>query len=152
MANVITKTKAKRKTNIKESSKSLRQVSGLDSSNSSLGLVPTNEVFLRGRVSSTSVERQLPSGDKVVEFRLVIGRTEISKGVGGSGKAHAKRKQVDTLDMAAWSYKSRMSALKLQADDWVEITGSVRRRFWQAPSGLASRWQVEVLQITRISA
>jgi single-strand DNA-binding protein len=105
---------------------------------------PTNEVLLRGRVSSTSSERELPSGDKVVEFRVVIGR------VGNESKKLSKRRQVDTLDMAAWSYKSRSAALKLKVDDWVEIKGSVRRRFWQAPSGLASRWQVEVLQITRI--
>ena len=105
---------------------------------------PTNEVFLRGRVSSTSDERELPSGDKVVEFRLVIGRSN------GESNTSSKRKQVDTLDMAAWSYKSRSAALKLKVDDWVEIRGSVRRRFWQAPSGLASRWQVEVMRITRI--
>jgi single-stranded DNA-binding protein len=127
-------------TNEPESKKRSKKVSEKD-----LNLPePTNEVFLRGRVSSTSEERELPSGDKVVEFRLVIGRSN------SESKKTSKRKQVDTLDMAAWSYKSRYAALKLQVDDWVEIRGSVRRRFWQAPSGLASRWQVEVLQITRI--
>jgi len=127
-------------TNEPESKKRSKKVSERD-----LNLPePTNEVFLRGRVSSTSEERELPSGDKVVEFRLVIGRSN------SESKKTSKRKQVDTLDMAAWSYKSRYAALKLQVDDWVEIRGSVRRRFWQAPSGLASRWQVEVMQITRI--
>jgi len=95
-----------------------------------------NDLLLRGRVSADAVERELPSGDKVVEFRLIITRQ--------------KRDGVDTLDIAAWSSKSRRSALSLKPDEWVEIAGSVHRRFWQSPGGLASRWQVEAMEITRI--
>jgi single-strand DNA-binding protein len=95
-----------------------------------------NDVLLRGRVSQEAIEKELPSGDKVVEFRLIITRD--------------KQPGVDTLDIASWSAKSRRTALSLHPDEWVEVSGSVHRRFWSAPSGLASRWQVEALEITRI--
>jgi single-strand DNA-binding protein len=95
-----------------------------------------NDLLLRGRVSAPATVKELPSGDKVVEFRLIITRTD--------------RDGVDTLDIAAWSAKSRKTALSLKGDEWVEISGSVHRRFWQAPTGLASRWQVEAVEICRL--
>jgi single-strand DNA-binding protein len=95
-----------------------------------------NDVMLRGRVSDVAVEKTLPSGDKVVEFRLIVSRLELSG--------------VDTLDIAAWSAKSRRSALSLKPDEWIEISGAIHRRFWKAPTGLASRWQVEAAEISRI--
>ena len=101
---------------------------------------PVNEVFLVGRVTSLAVEKVLPSGDKVVEFRLVIGRKH----------SRSLKKEVDSLDIAAWSAKARRAALALKVDSWVEITGSVRRRFWRAPTGLASRWQVEASDVVRL--
>jgi len=98
--------------------------------------VSLNDVMLRGRVSCPAIEKELPSGDKVVEFRVIITR--------------AGREGVDTLDIAAWSYKSRRLALTLKSQEWIEISGSVHRRFWQTPGGVASRWQVEAAEIVRI--
>ena len=95
-----------------------------------------NEVSLIGRLSGVPIEKELPSGDKVVEFRLIVSRLELSG--------------VDTLDIAAWSAKSRRSALSLKPDEWIEISGAIHRRFWKAPTGLASRWQVEAAEISRI--
>ena len=59
-----------------------------------------NDLMLRGRVSAQAIEKELPSGDKVVEFRLIVSRLE--------------RGGVDTLDIAAWSSKMRRSALTLK--------------------------------------
>ena len=95
-----------------------------------------NDVLLRGRVSALAVEKELPSGDKVVEFRLIVTRLD--------------RDGVDTLDIAAWSAKSRRTALALKPGQWIEVSGSIHRRFWQSPGGLASRWQVEAVEIVRI--
>jgi single-strand DNA-binding protein len=95
-----------------------------------------NDVLLRGRVSQEAVEKVLPSGDKVVEFRLIVSRD--------------KQAGVDTLDIGSWSSKSRRTALSLAPDEWVEISGSIHRRFWSSPNGLASRWQVEAVEISRI--
>ena len=95
-----------------------------------------NDLLLRGRVSALATTKELPSGDKVVEFRLIVTREN--------------REGVDTLDIAAWSTKSRKTALSLAPDEWVEISGAVHRRFWQSPGGLASRWQVEAIDILRL--
>ena len=95
-----------------------------------------NDCLLRGRVSAPATDRELPSGEHVVEFRLIITRTE--------------REGVYTLDIAAWSSRVRRTALSLKAGEWVEISGSIRRRFWQGPTGLASRWQIEAESITRL--
>ncbi len=101
---------------------------------------PRNEVLLAGRVSSAPVERELPSGDHVLEFRIVIDRAH----------SRSEKREVDTLDIAVWSAKVRRSAQRLAVDDWVEIIGSVRRRFWKSPSGVASRWQVEASQLHKL--
>jgi single-strand DNA-binding protein len=95
-----------------------------------------NDVLLRGRVSQQAVEKQLPSGDKVVEFLLIVTRD--------------KQPGVDTLDIGSWSSKSRRTALSLAPHEWIEISGSIHRRFWSGPGGLASRWQVEAVEISRI--
>jgi single-strand DNA-binding protein len=95
-----------------------------------------NDLLLRGRVSAPAVEKILPSGEKVVEFRLIVSRED------GSG--------VDTLDIASWSAASRRSALSLKGQEWIEVSGSIHRRFWQSPTGVASRWQVVAAEIARL--
>ena len=95
-----------------------------------------NDVVLRGRVSAEAIEKELPSGDKVVEFRLIVTR--------------AKGEGVDTLDIGAWNSKARRSAMSLKPGEWIEVTGSLHRRFWKGAAGLASRWQVEAIEIARI--
>ena len=95
-----------------------------------------NDLLLRGRVSAKANQKELPSGDTVVEFRLIITRD--------NGKG------VDTLDIGAWNAKARRSALSLKPDEWIEVSGSVHRRFFTGASGLASRWQVEAIEIARI--
>ena len=101
-----------------------------------------NQVSLVGRLSGEPTEKRLPSGDKVVEFRVVIAR---------DGKpSKSKKCLVDTIDVAAWSAVNRKIALKLNEHSWVVISGSIRRRFWQSPAGLASRWQVEASDISTL--
>ena len=95
-----------------------------------------NDLLLRGRISAEALEKELPSGDKVVEFRLIVSRE--------------RRDGVDTLDIGAWSAKSRRIALTLKPDEWVEVSGAIHRRFWTGAGGLASRWQVEAVEISRI--
>jgi single-strand DNA-binding protein len=122
------------KTVVKSSVKKISKKSDLiESEEIDLSL---NDLLLRGRVSATATTKELPSGDKVVEFRLIVTR--------------ANREGVDTLDIAAWSAKSRRTALSLAPDEWVEISGAIHRRFWQSPGGLASRWQVEAIEISRL--
>jgi single-strand DNA-binding protein len=101
---------------------------------------PRNELFLQGRVSSEPVERELPSGDRVVEFRVVVDRAH----------QRGEKREVDTLDVAAWNAKVRKRAITLAVDDWVAIDGAIRRRFWKSATGVSSRWQVEASQLRRL--
>lgn len=117
-----------------------KKVSGAKAGSEEVLRNPRNEVFLEGRVSNLPVEKLLPSGDSVVEFRIVIDRKS----------RRGKRREVDTLDISVWLAKPRIRALALKVDDWVAVDGSVRRRFWKAPTGLASRWQVEASQLRRL--
>ena len=94
-----------------------------------------NDVALRGWVTTIASERELPSGDLVVQFRIAITRPE-----GG----------VDTIDLESWSAKTRRTASSLKDGEWVEISGSIRRRFWKSGAGLASRWQVVTTEIKRL--
>ena len=98
-----------------------------------------NEVHLIGRITSIAGERKLPSGDIVSEFRIVVER----KGKLGG---------VDTIDIAAWKSALRNKISKLKLESYIEVHGSVRRRFWQSAAGVASRWQVEASDIRRIDA
>lgn len=95
-----------------------------------------NKVELTGRVSGRAVEKSLPSGDTVVEFRLIVDRDD--------------REGVDTLDVAAWSGNLRKRALSLDSEEWIAVKGVVRRRFWKSPNGIASRWQVEARELERV--
>jgi single-strand DNA-binding protein len=94
-----------------------------------------NDVALRGWVTTIASERELPSGDLVVQFRIAITRPE-----GG----------VDTIDLESWSAKTRRTASSLKDGEWVEISGSIRRRFWKSGGALASRWQVVTTEIKRL--
>ena len=94
-----------------------------------------NDVALRGWVTTVASERELPSGDLVVQFRIAITRPE-----GG----------VDTIDLESWSAKTRRTASSLKDGEWVEISGSIRRRFWKSGGALASRWQVVTSEIKRL--
>ena len=95
-----------------------------------------NDVRLVGRSSGPALEKELPSGDKVVEIRIVVARDD--------------RDGYDTLDVALWSAALRKRALSLKDNEWIEVVGALRRRFWKTGNAVASRWQVEGRELTRV--
>ncbi len=95
-----------------------------------------NDVRLVGRSSGPALEKELPSGDKVVEIRIVVARDD--------------REGYDTLDIALWSAALRKRALSLKDNEWIEVVGALRRRFWKTGNVVASRWQVEGRELTRV--
>lgn len=95
-----------------------------------------NEVRLRGRVSQDPEERVLPSGDSVWTFRVVVPRQR------GSGRS---RQTVDAIECAAWSSRARRSVSSWSADDLVEVSGELHRRFFRSGGAVASRVEVEMV-------
>lgn len=95
-----------------------------------------NSVNLVARVTSTAEEVELPSGDTLTKFRVVVPREK-----------PITRTTIDTIDCVAFKSAIQARALKLELDDVVQIEGCLRRRFWQTGSGTASRIEVEVLSL-----
>jgi len=104
---------------------------------------PLNDVHLRGRLSAAPEQRELPSGDVVVVFRLVVDRPPRS-----STTVSAAR--VDTLDCAVFRADVRRRSASWGPGDVIDLRGSLRRRFFRTGGGPASRYEVEVLAASRV--
>ena len=98
----------------------------------------SNEVHLVGRLAAEPESRELPSGDLVVTFRLVVTRDRTTR------TASARAATVDTIDCAAWTKAAQRSVRTWQPGDVVDVRGALRRRFWRSPHGSSSRSEVEV--------
>jgi hypothetical protein len=139
-----------------------------------------NQVVLQGRVSGVAASKKLPSGDSVVQFRLIIDRgnsglnrkSKASKsrnvsqskkdknsksgkaGKDGSssktGNKSISRREVDTLDIGVWRKDLQKKSLTLVAEQFVNVKGAIRRSFWSTPNGLASRYQIEAFEIEKM--
>jgi single-strand DNA-binding protein len=94
-----------------------------------------NAVVVQGRLSADPAVRTLPSGDEVIVLRVVVPR--------GDGRS-------DALDVAAWTAALRRRTRTWRSGDIVRIEGAVRRRFWRAPSGPVSRWEIHASTATRL--
>ena len=102
-----------------------------------------NEVVVGGRVSGSPEQRELPSGDTVVQLRLVVPRSHPRAGVGRGGAS------VDTIDVACWTKALQRKAIRMKPGDLVTVRGALRRRFWRSPGGPASRYEVEATSLDR---
>ncbi len=102
-----------------------------------------NEVLVVGRVSGSPQERELPSGDLLVSWRVVVDRPV--RTVPGVRTA-----TVDTVDCIAWAPGLRRTARGLTDGDVVQVEGALRRRFWRVGGGAASRCEVEASALRRL--
>ena len=103
-----------------------------------------NEVHLVGRLAGEPRRRELPSGDVLVSFRVVVSRAPARRGARSGGPT------VDTLDCAAWRADVQRGVERAAEGDLVELHGSLRRRFWRVGAGAASRSEVEVVRMKRL--
>jgi single-strand DNA-binding protein len=101
--------------------------------------VDDNEVRLSGRLPADPLERELPSGDTVWTFRVIVRRP-----------GNAARAGVDTVDCAAYAAGAARSVRSWRAGDEVAVVGALRRRFWRSPTGARSRYEVEVARARRV--
>jgi len=102
-----------------------------------------NEVMVCGRISGLAEARELPSGDTVVQLRLVVPRSGPRARAGGGGAT------VDTIDVVCWTKALQRKAVRLKPSDLVTVRGALRRRFWRSPGGPASRYEVEATVLDR---
>jgi single-strand DNA-binding protein len=92
-----------------------------------------NHVFLRGRLADCPVLRDLPSGDVLVVFRLTVARPPSEQ-----------RGRVDSLECASVTPRVHKVLARTEPGQQLEVSGSLRRRFWRTPTGPASRYAVDV--------
>jgi single-strand DNA-binding protein len=103
-----------------------------------------NVVLLRGRISGEPEERELPSGDVMVTFRLVV-RREPSPMTKGS------RQVSDWVACTAWGGRARASARAWHLGDEVEVRGALRRRYYRGGTGTpGTSLEVEMLTGRRL--
>jgi single-strand DNA-binding protein len=101
---------------------------------------PANAVYLSGRVADVPVARDLPSGDRLVSFRLVVPR----------GAGERRPPVVDTIDCSAWRAGVQRTVLRWKTGDVVHVRGRLHRRFWRVSGAPVSRYEVEVLTARRM--
>ena len=106
-------------------------------------LATVNEVRLIGRLSLAAEERELPSGDHLTSFRVVVNRPR--------DKRRGSRVQIDALECHTWVARVRRAAMTWQVGDVVEVNGSLRRRFFKTGGRLQSMTEVEVVAARRVS-
>ena len=108
-----------------------------------------NEVVLVGRLAAPAEERELPSGDVVSTWRLVMDRPPASQQ--RAAARGGRPVTVDTIDCAGWTAALRRSAAGWERGDVVAVEGSLRRRFRRGPGGATSRYEVEVSKAKRVA-
>jgi single-strand DNA-binding protein len=109
---------------------------------------PFNEVRLVGRLAASAEERELPSGDLVATFRVIVMRPT---GAGaGAARPDGRKGGVDTIDCVAWRAGLRRTVNSWHEGDTVAVTGALRRRFWRGEAGASSRHEIEVAKATRV--
>ncbi len=99
-----------------------------------------NEVRLQGRLAQEPQLRELPSGDRLWTFRVVVGRAPRAPQAAGRGP----RGSVDAIECAVWDARVRRSVERWHAGDVVAVEGALRRRFFRSGAGTASRVEIEV--------
>ncbi|MDX6229495.1 MAG: single-strand DNA-binding protein [Frankiales bacterium] len=109
---------------------------------------PFNEVRLVGRVAAPPETREMPSGDLMSTFRVIVPRDERSGS--GAGGANGRKGGVDTIECVAWRAGLRRTVNSWHEGDMVAVTGALRRRFWRGEAGATSRHEIEVSKATRV--
>src|SRR5512134_1062903 len=104
-----------------------------------------NEVRVVGRLAAPAFERQLPSGDQLVVWRVVPRAVPAVAAVAGHRPA-----TVDTLDCVGRLDDVRERALSWSTGDVVDVSGALRRRFWRGAAGPVSRCEIEVRSAIRL--
>ena len=104
----------------------------------------TNVVTLVGRLTAAPEQKELPSGDVIVTFRVSVPRqrTPMTRG---------SKQSTDWVDCVAFGARCRRSVVGWQVGDQVAVEGALRRRFYRTPAGSSTRMEVEALKARRVA-
>ena len=94
-----------------------------------------NEVHVVGRVTAAPAEKELPSGDRLVTWRIGVARPEVPG---------PRRARVDSLTLVSFDPHMCDRVHGWRVGDVVRVTGELRRRFWRGWNGVRSVLEVEV--------
>jgi single-strand DNA-binding protein len=97
-----------------------------------------NSVELVGRLAATAQRRELPSGDMLVTFRIIVDRPAGERG------------RVDSIDCVTVRARPRRVIERACAGERIAVSGALRRRFWRGPGGTQSRYAVDVARVRRL--
>lgn len=121
---------------VKSGAMSTRTDSSQESTSSSVRVI--------GRLGSTVHDRELPSGDVVSTFTIVVDRREGSR-------PSSSRTRVDAIPCQAFRSTLRSRVARLEPGTLIEVEGALRRRFWRSASGLGSALEVDVSQLRKVA-
>lgn len=86
------------------------------------------------------MDRELPSGDRIVAFTVVTPRPGVKSGP-----------KVDSISCQVRTAALRNRIVRMEVGTPIAIEGFLQRRFWRAPGGLGSATDVVVTQVTRVT-
>ncbi|MFF5112329.1 single-stranded DNA-binding protein [Streptosporangium sp. NPDC000509] len=98
-----------------------------------------NEVILVGRLPEVAHIRALQSGGTLGTWRLIVRRRHRGRGA-----------RVDTIPCASFETDVIEAVAGWLPDDIVEVTGSLRRRWWGSEGAKSSGYEVEVRSVRRL--
>ncbi len=108
--------------------------------------VSRNEILVVGRVSALPEERELPSGDVLLTWRVVVDRPAPRRRAPEGVRVPTS----DTVWCVAWTGRLRRRAGAYVPGDVVEVRGALRQRYWRAGGGVTGRTEVEVAETRRL--
>lgn len=99
-----------------------------------------SEAVVIGRLGSKVIQRELPSGDVITAFTVIVDRPV---------------RERTTTKVDAIACQTLLSSVvnrldRLDAGDMVRVEGTLRRRFWRAGAGLGSAMEVDVRRLVRV--
>lgn len=103
-------------------------------------------VVLVGRLGSSIEERELPSGDIVTTFTVIVDRT-VDRGRGSGSRTTVK---VDAIACQTFRSPVVRRLTTLEPGRWVQAEGTLRRRFWRTGAALNSIMEVDVTSLRAV--
>jgi single-strand DNA-binding protein len=102
------------------------------------------DVVVVGRLGSRIEVRELPSGDTVTVFTIVVDRARATC-------RPASTVKVDAIACQAFRAGVVNRLERLEPGQWVRAEGTLRRRFWRSGAGLGSAMEVEVSRLQAVA-